>query len=721
MHRNHHAPRSPVRALAAAAAALASAAATAAEPAVTVPPAAPGDATVVAQATTQQQLPPVQINGNYINSVGSSDAASAGTVTSKLIESRPTLRPAEVLEFIPGVIVTQHSGDGKANQYYLRGFNLDHGTDFATFVDGMPVNMPTHAHGHGYSDLNWLIPELVDRIRYRKGPYYAEEGDFSSAGSARIGLLDALPRGIASLTFGQDRYARTLIANSNAVGGGSLLYAIEAAHNNGPWDSPEKFHHIDGLARYSFGSEGARSSITATGYDAAWNSTDQIPKRAVDSGLVGRFGALDPTDGGQTARYSLSFQTERRLDDGEFRINAYAIRSRLDLYSNFTFFLDNPVDGDQFHQSERRTVLGLATSRAWNMKLGGHDSTTTIGLQLRRDRLDPVGLYSTVARQLLSTTQESRVRETSVAVYADNQLEWTSWFRSVAGVRADRFFLDVTSSIAENSGNKSAGIVSPKLSLIFGPWARTEYFVNYGWGFHSNDARGATERVKPKEFAADPTDPNAIASPSPALVRSRGGELGVRSEIVPGLQSSLALWQLQLGSELVFSGDAGDTQASRPSQRRGIEINNHYIALPWLLFDGDIAVSRARFTTDDSTTPGRFVPGSVNTVVSLGATVLDRGPWFGHFQLRYFGPRPLIEDDSQRSKATTLAYLRVGYKLTPNVRVALDVFNLFDRKASDIDYFYTSRLRGEPAGGVDDIHFHPVEPRRFRLTLTSSF
>jgi outer membrane receptor protein involved in Fe transport len=721
MHRNDHASHSTVRALAIAAATLASAAAIAAEPAVAPPTSSTGEATAIAQASAQQQLPTVQINGNYINSVGSSDAASAGTVTSKLIESRPTLRPAEVLEFIPGVIVTQHSGDGKANQYYLRGFNLDHGTDFATFVDGMPVNMPTHAHGQGYSDLNWLIPELVDRIRYRKGPYYAEEGDFSSAGAARIGLFDALPRGIASLTVGEDRYARALIANSNAVAGGTLLYAIEAAHNDGPWDNPEKFHRLNGVARYSFGGEGSRSSITAMGYDASWNSTDQIPQRAVDSGLIGRFGAIDPSDGGRTARYSLSLQTARRLDDGEWKLNAYVIRSRLDLYSNFTYFLDNPVDGDQFHQAEQRTVLGLAASRAWAMKLGGHDATTTLGLQVRRDRLDPVGLYSTVGRQYLSTTQESRVRETSVSVYADNQLEWTPWFRSVTGVRADRYFLDVASSIAENSGTKTAGLVSPKLSLIFGPWAKTEYFVNYGWGFHSNDARGVTERFKPKEFAANPNDPDAVASPSPALVRSRGGELGVRSEIVPGLQSSLALWQLQLGSELVFSGDAGDTEASRPSRRRGIEINNHFIAAPWLLFDGDIAVSRARFTTDDPTTPGRYIPGSVNTVVSLGATVLDRGPWFGHFQLRYFGPRPLIEDDSERSKSTTLAYLRVGYKLTPNTRVALDVFNLFDRKASDIDYFYTSRLPGEPAAGADDIHFHPVEPRRFRVTLTSSF
>ena len=698
------------RSLLSAAAGLACALAATAQQAPDKPASGDTGPTVLAQAAPQQ-LPPVQIQGNYINSVGSSDAASAGTVTSKLIESRPTLRPGEVLEFVPGVIVTQHSGDGKANQYYLRGFNLDHGTDFATFVDGMPVNMPSHAHGQGYSDLNWLIPELVDRIRYRKGPYYAEEGDFSSAGSARIGLFDSLPLGIASVTLGENRYARALIAHSNALGGGDLLYAIEAAHNNGPWDNPEKFHRLNGVLRYSFGDDRNRSSITAMGYSASWNATDQIPQRATGSGLIGRFGAIDPTDGGHTERYSLSYQTAHRFDDGELRVNAYAIRSRLDLFSNFTFFLEHPIDGDQFEQAEQRKVFGLAASRSWNLKLGGFDTTTTIGLQLRHDRLDPVGLYSTVARQRVATTQESTVRESSVGLYVENQVEWTRWFRSVAGWRGDRFWFDVKSSIPENTGKTNAGLGSPKLSLIFGPWSKTEYFVNVGTGYHSNDARGTVETVTPKEH-----DP---ASPVTPLVRSRGGELGVRTEIVPGLQSSLALWQLRLGSELVFSGDAGDTEASRASKRRGIEWNNHYIATPWLLLDADLSLSRARFTEFDPV--GDHIPGSIEKVASFGVTVTDYGPWFGQFQLRYFGPRALIEDDSVRSRATTLAYARLGYKISPSVRLALDVFNLFDRKASDIDYYYASRLMGEPAEGVNDIHFHPVEPRSVRVTLTANF
>jgi hypothetical protein len=639
-----------------------------------------------------------------------------------LIENRPTLRPAEVLEFVPGVIVTQHSGDGKANQYFLRGFNLDHGTDFATFVDGMPVNMPTHAHGHGYSDLNWPIPELVDRISYKKGPYYADEGDFSSAGAARIRLFDTLPKGVALGTLGEDGYVRELLANNAALGTGNLLYAVEAAHNDGPWDNPERFHRFTGVLRYSLGAADNRSSITAMVYRAGWNSTDQVPQRALDSRFIGRFGAIDPTDHGATSRYSLSYNLQRTSDSGTFSLNAYAIQSRLDLFSDFTFFLEHPtdlgpaanpsgIDGDQFEQAEQRKVFGLATSRSWNGSLAGRDTTTTLGLQLRHDRLDPVGLYSAVAGQRVATTQESTVRETSAGLDVDNATQWSDRFRSVVGLRADHFAFDVTSSIAENSGKARANIASPKLSLIFGPWSKTEYFLNAGYGFHSNDARGVTETVTPKErLAADPVTP---------LVRSKGAELGLRTEIVPGLQSSLALWQLRLGSELVFSGDAGDTEPNRPSKRYGIEWNSHYIARPWLLFDFDLAVSRARFMQDDPA--GNFIPGAADRVVSFGATVTDFGPWFWQFQLRYFGPRPLIEDNSQRSNATTLAYLRAGYKITRAVRVALDVFNLFDRHASDIDYYYTSRLRGEPTAGVADIHSHPVEPRTVRLTLTANF
>ncbi|HEY9192072.1 MAG TPA: TonB-dependent receptor, partial [Methyloversatilis sp.] len=423
-------------------------------------------------------------------------------------------------------------------------------------------------------------------------------------------------------------------------------------------------------------------------------------------------------DGGRTQRYSLSVDTQRLQDDGVLRFSAYAIRSELDLWSNFSYLLENPVDlnpagiaGDQFRQSERRTVFGMATSRSWDASPAGLPMTTTLGLQLRHDRLDPVGLYATVARSTVATVQQSRVRQTSVGLYGENALQWTPWLRSVAGLRADHFDFDVASSIAQNAGSARDHIVSPKLSLIAGPWQQTECFLNYGYGFHSNDARGTTARVTAKT--------GQPVSPVDALVRTKGGEVGLRTEFVAGLQSSLAVWTLKLDSELLFVGDAGDTEPNRASRRSGVEWNNRWKASPWLLFDLDLAFSRARFTEDDPA--GNHVPGAAGRVVALGASVSDAGPWFGHVQLRHFGPRPLVEDNSQRSASTTLVNLRVGYRVSRDLRLALDVFNLFGSRASDIDYYYTSRLRGEAAAGVDDRHFHPVEPRNFRLTLMASF
>jgi len=666
-----------------------------------------------AQAGDEKTLPAVDVNGHYDNAVGTSDAASQGSATAELIGNRPILRPGEVLEFVPGMIVTQHSGDGKANQYFLRGFNLDHGTDFATYVDGMPVNMRSHAHGQGYTDLNFLIPELVGRIDYKKGPYFADEGDFSSVGAARLRLADRLPLGIASLTAGSYGYGRALLANAVALGGGSLLYGLELSGSKGPWDNPENLRKISALLRYSSGSANDGYSVTGMLYRNKWNSTDQIPLRAVESGRIGRFGAIDNTDGGESSRYSLSYALHKANRFGMFEANAYAVQSRLDLFSNFTYFLDNPVDGDQFNQSERRRMLGFNLGQTFTAKWGGFDMQNRIGLQVRDDRLSPVGLYTTVARQRTGVTREDRVREGSAGLYIENSTQWLPKFRSVAGVRHDSYRFDVNSSIPGNSGKVSSGITSPKLSLIFGPWAKTEFFVNHGQGFHSNDARGVTQTQLPN--SGGPTDPAA------PLVKTRGAEFGVRSEIIPGLQSSLALWQLKLASELVFVGDAGATEPSRASRRSGIEWNNHYVAAPWLLFDLDIAASRARYTQDpQSGGAGNFIPGALGKVVSFGVTVRELGPWVGSLQWRYFGPRPLIEDNSVRSGATSLAYLRVGYHLGPKARLGLDVYNLFNRQASDVDYYYPSMLRGETAA-VNNIHFHPVEPRSLRLTLTLNY
>jgi outer membrane receptor protein involved in Fe transport len=654
----------------------------------------------------------IDVTGHYENAVGTSDAASAGFITPALIDDRPLLRPGEVLEAIPGMIVTQHSGAGKANQYFLRGFNLDHGTDFATTVAGMPVNLRTHAHGQGYTDLNFMIPELVSRIDYYKGPYYAAQGDFATAGAADIRYRNVMPSNAATAMVGNAGYARFVATGTEDLGDGHLLYGIEAFHNDGPWTHPDDARKVNGVLRWSMlALNGAVWSVTAMGYGSKWNSTDQIPRRAVDEGLIGRWDATDPTDGGESHRYSLSGEYDGPFAWGRLRASAYAIRYDLSLFSNFTYFLDDPVHGDQFNQVDRRRTFGTLGNWSRVDALAGLPLTTTLGWDVREDRLDPVALYSTEARERLSTTREDRVREMSYAVYAQAELQWRDWMRAIAGLRGDRYSFRVDSDNPANSGSRDASIGSPKLSLIFGPWSQTEWFVNYGEGFHSNDARGMTTRV-------DPSTGEAV-TPATPLVRTRGGELGLRSEIVPNLQTSLALWALKFDSELVFLGDAGTTEAGRPSKRDGIEWSNRYAPFPWMLVDLDLAYTRARFSDDDPA--GNHIPNALQAAAAGGITLRNLGPWTASLFGRYFGPRPLIEDDSVRSGSTAAFNFQATYRVSPALRLRFDVFNLFDRKADDIAYYYASRLPGEPAAGVNDVHFHPMERRSARVGGTFSF
>jgi outer membrane receptor protein involved in Fe transport len=679
--------------------------------------AAPAIAETVGKKPSDKELTTVEVRAKTEDMAGIAGAASEGIVARERVEALPLLRPAEVLELVPGMIATQHSGDGKANQYFLRGFNLDHGTDFRTTVAGVPVNMPTHAHGQGYTDLNFLIPELVDRVRYRKGPYYADEGDFSSAGAAHIDYARKLDGTLASLTAGSGQYGRGLLAAAPAFGSGNLLYALEWSHNDGPWQVPEHFQKLNGVLRYSQGSRNDGWSVTGMAYQADWTATDQVPKRAIDSSQIKRFGSLDPSSGGETHRVSLSADWARRGQSSQSRANVWALDYALDLYSNFTYCATdiaasgNCNSGDQFKQTDRRRAGGFDASHTLFDRWGGFEVENTFGADARIDRIRPVGLYATSARQVTAVTREDQVDQRSFALYAQNQTHWLPWLRTQAGLRADYYQFDVDSNLAANSGKASDHMISPKFAAIFGPWKETEIYTNWGKGFHSNDARGATITV-------DPSNPATPAEKVKPLVRSIGYEIGLRSKLGEGWQSTIALWRLNLDSELLFVGDAGLTEASRPSRRQGVEWNNLWTATSWLSFDADLSWSHARFRGSDPT--GDYIPGAVATTANLGATVDALGPWFGALRLRYFGPRPLIEDNSVKSNSSAIANLRLGYRFDRKTTLALDVFNLFDRKISDIDYWYESQLRNE-AAPVNDIHTHPAEPRTFRLTLTHRF
>jgi hypothetical protein len=638
--------------------------------------------------------------------VGEADAASQGTVDADQLAHRPLLRPAELLEAVPGVIVTQHSGTGKANQYFLRGFNLDHGTDFAVHVDGMPVNLPSHGHGQGYADLNFLIPELVERIHYRKGPYYADQGDFSSAGAAHVQLRDDFGRGFAELTAGTFGYRRALLGGTQAAGDGArLLGAVELARDDGPWDRPEDLRKVNALLRYARGTDLQGLTITGMAYSNRWSSTDQIPVRAVTGGQLGRFGGVDDTDGGRSERYSLSTRWTASDALSSTRANAYVVRSDLRLFSNFTYFLDDPVNGDQFEQVDRRTVLGGGAAHSWRSTLGGRQVEHTAGVQLRHDDVGEVGLHHTVAQRRLGTIRDDSVAQSSAGLFYLNTVTWAPWLRSTAGLRADALRFKVDSDTPVNSGSGSDRVLSPKLGLVVGPWSNVEYFANYGYGFHSNDVRGATITVDPASGAA--------AERVTPLVRSKGGELGLRAAPFQGVNTSLALWRLDVDSELLFVGDAGTTEPSRPSRREGLEWGTYMKASRHVTADFDITWSKAHFRDDDPV--GSHIPGSTSRTLSGGLTYAA-GPWSGGLRLRYFGPRPLVEDDSVRSSSSMLVNARLGYAVSRRLRVGVEVLNLFDREVDDITYFYASQLRGE-AGPVSDRHFHPAEPRTLRVSL----
>jgi len=495
------------------------------------------------------------------------------------------------------------------------------------------------------------------------------------------------------------------------VGGGHLLVAAEGMTNDGPWVNPDDYRKWNGMVRYSRGTATTGFSVTGLFYDGEWNSTDQIPRRVVQDGRLSRFDAIDATDGGDSHRAGGMFEWQRTRASTQTRVEAFGFDYAMALFSNFTYALDDPENGDQFEQRDERAVVGGRASHLWAGHLGGVHSEVLVGGSVRYDDIGTVGLYRTRARQRLSTTRQDEVGQASGALYAQVSNRWSETFRTVVGVRGDLYDFDVESDDPVNSGTASEGMVNPKFSAVFGPWARTELYVNAGGGFHSNDGRGATIRRDPATGEpVDPVDP---------LVRAKGVEGGARTLAFGNLHTSVAVWGLWLDSELLFIGDAGTTEASRPSRRVGFEWTADYTPAPWLTLDASAAWSSARFT--DADPAGDRIPGAVEGVAGVGATVKPTDRWSGRLQWRYFGPRPLIEDNSVRSEASNLVNAELGYRLGEHWRLKVDVLNLFDADDSDIDYFYTSRLPGEPEGGVDDVHFHPVEPFTVRVALVATF
>lgn len=656
-------------------------------------------------------LEEVEIVGRRTAIIGQAVSASQGIVGQQELRLRPLMRSGEILETVPGMVVTQHSGSGKANQYFLRGFNLDHGTDFMTSFGRMPVNMRSHGHGQGYTDISFVIPELLQSIEYAKGPYYANVGDFSGAGSASMTPVRALEGGMLQIGAGKDRFGRLLAAGSTRVGHGDLLLGLEAQTYDGPWsDISEDVSKTNGLARYTWDAGDNTFDIMLMAYDNSWNGAEQIPERAVAQGLIDRLGSIDNDTGGESSRYSLSAS----WINPHWQANAYGIRYRLKLWSNFTYFLDDPIAGDEFEQVDERWIYGGELSRSDDFDFSHVNFNNVIGLQARYDDIEEVGLFHTQSRQRLDTLRLDAIDEASAAIYWSGTWQWHQHWRANLGLRYDHYWFDVDSAIPENSGRDDAGITSYKFNLGYRPGVNWETYVGIGTGFHSNDARGVTITVDPLTGdAADAVDP---------LVASQGAEMGARFFSDDSVSASISLWLLDLDSELLFVGDAGNTEPSRSSRRNGIELTAYWwISQQWTL-DAEYSYSRAHFTEPDPNDPaaGDEIPGSVPGVFSAGLSLDHPSGWFGSARLRYFSQRPLDESGDVESGDSTVVNLRAGFRWA-QWELYGDILNLFDSTDHDIDYFYPSRLTGEAAEGIDDIHFHPIEPRTWRLYLTYRF
>lgn len=632
----------------------------------------------------------IVVTGRSERRIGTAQSASEGVVSGAELRVRPLLRTSELAEAVPGMIAVQHSGGGKAAQYLIRGYNLDHGTDFSIAIDGMPYNLRSHAHGHGYLDLNGLIPETVDHIAYRKGPYRAADGDFSFVAAASLDTLDRFERPFASVTADSYGYHRLAVGGSLDIGPGTLLLATEVKANDGRWQLLERLHHVGAFGKYTLetGIGTLRASLSL--YDARWRPTEQIPVRAIGNQIPDRFGTLDPFLRGSTNREVFNIG----LTGDHLTATAYAQHYRFDLLSNFTFFLNDPVRGDELEQAENRWTYGARIARRFEL---ADALTLTIGADGQTDRIDGLGLYHTQFGQRIGTTSLVDVTETSLSGYAEASWKPVERISLLAGARIDHFRFRTTARAGAGfTGAVNDTIATPKAGANIQVARGLAIYANYGQGFHSNAIRGVI----------------APGDATPALARATGYEVGTRFERGP-LILAIDHWWSRASSELVYSGDDGTVSPTGPSRRRGYEVTAYLKPVRWLAIDAVYATNHARFVDAPG---GDRIPNALEGAGELGLATI-----FGRFnaavRVRYLGPHPLIEDNSVRSPATTVVNLRAARRFGP-VEVTAEMLNIFDTARADADYYYASRLPGEPVDGIEGIHSRTVEPRMLRIGAT---
>lgn len=637
-------------------------------------------------ATADKSVAELVVFGRGESKIGVAQAASEGTVAGSDLLVRPLLRVAELLEAVPGMIAAQHSGSGKANQYFLRGFNLDHGSDFTTYIDDVQMNFRSHGHGQGYLDLNGLIPEVVGREDYRKGPYRADGGDFALAGAAYMTTIDGCDRPWISAEVGSYGWRRLAAGGTaHGLGGGDLTLVGQAKVYDGPWQEPEHLRHYAGFLKYARSTSLGQLELTAHAYRATWNPTEQIPERIIGTPLCPDvFCSPDPSATGQTTR----FIANARLSGEAWRANAYVQSYDWDMFSNPTYFNADGTSA-QIHQYDRRRIFGVKAERTWRL---ASQLDLTLGTEDRYDDIGKVGVVRTDDRAFVDSLGLYRVKEASAAAYGEASWQATGRLRLVGGLRGDYYHYAISAldaaaaALGEGSGHDQ--ILSPKLNLAYRLSDHLELYADWGRGFHSNDVRGAVTSM-----------------PVPVLVAGKGEEVGVRFQHAD-LTLTATYWRLNVGSELKFVGDSNAVEPTGASRRRGYELVGFWRPLPWLALDANYTASHARYDNGD------HIPNAFESAASLGASAVSEH-WEGSLRVRHLGPYPLIEDDSQRDKGSTVVNARGAWK-NRNVEIYAEVLNILDSRDKDMAYDYESFIPRVDAAPVDGRLSRVVEPRTLR-------
>jgi hypothetical protein len=728
--------------------------------AVCISMAGPGSAfgaQVVGQSdTSSPEMNEITVTAQRLGLLGTADTASEGIVTDEELQLTPAYRPGQLMETVPGLVVTLHSGEGKANQYLMRGYNLDHGTDLATFVDGMPINQPTHAHGQGYTDLNFMVPELADALTYTKGPYYPAVGDFGAVGSVNIDYRNTIPDQAAA-TVGTLGFQRIFGAGAEPLGDGNVLAALEVQHYDGPFVTPDDARKENMVLRYGEGDEHDGYSVTGMVYHQLWSNTTDIPLRAIAEGLVpNRFGTLNPTDGGRVWRASLSFNYHVTLGDGQLSASSFFIDNQLHLWNDFTHYLVDPIHGDQEDQFESRRAVGGRANYTLPVPLGQIQNEVSVGVSTRDDMVH-VGRLPSADRVPLpaqndppSYSDDDQAYVFAGAAYVQATTHWTSTFRSVLGIRDDYQHgtdIDYLAALHETAGYTNGGTADqsmpqPKGSLIYTPTGSLEFYLSAGRGFHSADLRGVNQNTS-VELGLPHT---------PLLARQEGQEIGVRAAVDRHLAVTFAVYNLWQQSETIIDPDVGQDSAGPPSRRYGFELNATYKMYQWLEFYGSVSGNHTRFTHafDDGTGhEGTYITDAPVAAGSLVVYLTGLGPWSGGLEYRYLGSYPLSSGPCNNAAAvkdfpgaatscanapTALGQvngkgfselnLDAHYALPANWSTSLGVCNLLNTHAAAAQFWYVDRLQNEigayPDGGAD-IHQHPLEPIMARLTVMKKF